>query len=63
LHYIGIIFSGLGYVMYLKQKAGKQNEKYQAEGQVLEQKFAKISDTGSNDNNWINGTYVKILIH
>ena len=42
--------------MYLKQKAGKQQGKYQAEGQVLEQKFAKITDTESNGSNWINGT-------
>ena len=42
--------------MYLKQKAGKQHGKYQAEGQVLEQRFAKIDDTESNANNWINGT-------
>ena len=42
--------------MYLKQTAGKQHGKYEAEGQVLEQKFAKIVDEENNNNNWVNGT-------
>ena len=42
--------------MYVKQKAGKQHGKYEAEGEVLEQKFANIVDEESSRNNWVNGT-------
>ena len=43
-------------MMHRQKKAGKQVVKYEAQGEVLEQKFAEIQDAESNTKSWINGT-------
>jgi len=52
-----LILTGLGYMKYKTQKAGEQQDEFEAKGQQMEQMFAQNANESDSGRNWINGTY------
>ena len=46
---------------YKTQKAGEQQDEFEAKGQQMEQMFAQNANESDSGRNWINGTYVPHL--
>jgi len=53
-----LILTGLGYMKYKTQKAGEQQDEFEAKGEIMEARFAQAANETDSRKNWINGTYV-----
>ena len=47
---------------YKTQKAGEQQDEFEAKGEIMEARFAQTANETDSRKNWINGTYVQILL-
>ena len=43
---------------YKTQKAGEQQDEFEAKGEIMEARFAQATNETDSRKNWINGTYV-----
>ena len=46
---------------YKTQKAGEQQDEFEAKGQQMEQMFAQNANESDSGRNWINGTYELVI--
>ena len=42
---------------YKTQKAGEQQDEFEAKGEIMEARFAQAANETDSRKNWINGTY------
>ena len=47
---------------YKTQKAGEQQDEFEAKGEIMEARFAQAANETDSRKNWINGTYVLVLL-
>ena len=47
---------------YKTQKAAEQQDEFEAKGEIMEARFAQAANETDSRKNWINGTYVQVLL-
>ena len=57
-----LILTGLGYMKYKTQKAAEQQDEFEAKGEMMEKRFSEVVNESDSGKNWMNGTYVQMLL-